>query len=131
MPLIFQLILSIWYDPPDPSASVDFGGLPTAAAILGPVYPYLPDEVPATLDGLIQAAAHIWMTSDLMWAGTRLLGGMSAGFGLRTALPTRPWETMAIVLGGWGAAHFASEPAGTIRTIHTLWAAVLGSGSHI
>jgi hypothetical protein len=32
-----------------------------------------------------------------------LLGGMAAGFGLRVILPTRPWETMGIVLAGWAA----------------------------
>jgi hypothetical protein len=54
------------------------------------------------------ASAAAW-ASDPVWAGTRLLGGMSAGFGLRVLLPTRPWETTAIVLAGWSAAGFAGR----------------------
>jgi hypothetical protein len=47
---------------------------------------------------------HIWATSDKIWIGTRLLAGMSAGFGLRVVLPLRPWEVSAVVLSGWAAA---------------------------
>lgn len=51
----------------------------------------------------------LWDHADRVWAGTRLLGGMSAGFGLRILLPTRPWETTGIVLAGWGAAALAGR----------------------
>jgi hypothetical protein len=53
--------------------------------------------------------ADVWSKADRLWLGTRLLGGMSAGFGLRVLLPTRPWETTAIVLAGWAAAAFAAR----------------------
>ncbi len=56
-----------------------------------------------------------WNGADRVWAGTRLLGGMSAGFGLRVLLPTKPWETTGIVLAGWVAAAFVGRMLGAAR----------------
>ncbi|OCF42645.1 hypothetical protein I317_03504 [Kwoniella heveanensis CBS 569] len=56
--------------------------------------------ISTSLDALRADKTYTWT-----WAGTRLLGGMSAGFGLRVLLPTQPWETTLIILAGWvGAA---------------------------
>lgn len=38
---------------------------------------------------------------DEMWIATHLLSGMSSGLALRVLLPTKPWQTMVAVLGGW------------------------------
>lgn len=53
--------------------------------------------------------SEAWARGDRIWAGTRLLGGMSAGYGLRVLLPTKPWETTLIVLAGWMAAAFVGK----------------------
>jgi len=64
----------------------------------------LPSDVVDVIVQLEQEMIGAWAGVDRVWAGTRLLGGMSAGFGLRVLLPTRPWETTGVVLAGWAAA---------------------------
>ena len=106
LPLLLQLFLSIWYtpsmnpheQPPSPSSFSPISTLPQ---------PFISLFSPETLDASLEfesAIAHTWATADKVWVGTRLLGGMSAGFGLRVLLPTRPWETTVIILAGWVAA---------------------------
>ncbi|WWC73673.1 uncharacterized protein I206_107645 [Kwoniella pini CBS 10737] len=96
IPLLLQLILSIWYTPPQSIHE----HLPTTNMALSFISS-LPFNVPPELLDLEIALNHAWSRSDRIWIGTRLLGGMSAGFGLRVLLPTRPWETTGIVLAGW------------------------------
>ena len=103
LPLLLQLFLSIWYTTPIQSphetlqtrSSITFIGLLPQSLLEG-----FPD-----LLEFDHALNHFWLNSDRVWAGTKLLGGMSAGFGLRVLLPTKPWETTTFVLAGWvGAA---------------------------
>lgn len=115
LPLILQLVLSIWYTRPPSihestpsltSTSTPANGslpLPFPISLAESLLDRLP---PAWTDALREVYADIsraWVSTDRVWAGTRLLGGMAAGFGLRVILPTRPWETMGIVLAGWAA----------------------------
>ncbi|CAK9782960.1 hypothetical protein CC85DRAFT_286929 [Cutaneotrichosporon oleaginosum] len=90
LPLVLRLVLRIWYMPTFTEPALSFTGLLTA---------HVPG-IAAEFENL----AHAWGHTDRVWAGTRLLGGMSAGFGLRVLLPTRPWETVSIVLAGWTVA---------------------------
>ncbi|KAI9638837.1 Arv1-like family-domain-containing protein [Dioszegia hungarica] len=97
LPLLLHLLLSIWYSPPThPSSSTPLDTLHLPSM--------LTDNLPLELISVMHTLHHLWNTTDRIWAGTRLLGGMSAGFGLRVVLPTRPWETTGIVSAGWGAA---------------------------
>lgn len=64
----------------------------------------LPDATRISVLASGNDMVDLWNRTDLIWAGTRLLGGMSAAFGLRVILPTRPIETTMIVLAGWTAA---------------------------
>jgi hypothetical protein len=98
LPLALQLILSIWYTPDSSNVSTPFIRLPSILT------QHVSEEILATVQDALQDAMTVWNQTDRIWAGTKLLGGMSAGFGLRVILPTRPWETTAIVLAGWGAA---------------------------
>lgn len=107
LPLVLQLFLTVWYTPPA------WGTQPAPSASLVsllPVVAHVHPEVRAFLSALDE----LWTGGDRVWAGTRLLGGMSAGFGLRVLLPTRPWETTAIVLAGWGAAAVAGKAVETV-----------------
>ncbi|WVR08038.1 hypothetical protein IAU60_005082 [Kwoniella sp. DSM 27419] len=101
LPLLLQLILSLWYTPPT-SIHEPLPSITSPASFLSS----LPFHrlIPAPLLQIETALAHAWLRSDRIWAGTKLLGGMSAGFGLRVLLPTRPWETTGIVLAGWAGA---------------------------
>ncbi|BEJ04340.1 hypothetical protein CcaverHIS641_0201570 [Cutaneotrichosporon cavernicola] len=90
LPLVLGLVLRIWYTPTYSDPEFGFTGLLAAHS------PGVAAEV--------AALAKAWGHTDRVWAGTRLLGGMSAGFGLRVLLPTRPLETVSIVLAGWTAA---------------------------
>lgn len=90
LPLVLRLVLRIWYTPVFSDPALGLTGL-------------LADHAPS-LAAEVEKFAHAWGHTDRVWAGTRLLGGMSAGFGLRVLLPTRPWETVSIVLAGWTAA---------------------------
>lgn len=106
LPLLLQLTLGIWYTsiPSNqegrqlPALGVNLPSLVPSS--LGP----LAAQIQSALDDLLKHMSVMWQESDRVWAGTRILGGMSAGFGLRVLLPTRPWETTAIVMAGWGAA---------------------------
>ncbi|WVW86905.1 hypothetical protein I302_108960 [Kwoniella bestiolae CBS 10118] len=104
VPLLLQLLLSIWYTPP-PSIHEHLPSTSTTISFLST----LPFKVPPELMELETTLNHAWSRSDRIWVGTRLLGGMSAGFGLRVLLPTKPWETTAIVLAGWLAAAWISQ----------------------
>ncbi|WVQ77766.1 hypothetical protein IAR50_007456 [Cryptococcus sp. DSM 104548] len=96
LPLLFQLLLYPWTTPVIPHHS--------PASILSTLpLPSSWTSSPA-ITGLDQHLSSQWAQTDKIWAGTRLLGGMSAGFGLRVLLPTKPWETTGIVLAGWVAA---------------------------
>ncbi|KAK1923635.1 Arv1-like family-domain-containing protein [Papiliotrema laurentii] len=102
LPLLLQLFLSIWHSPPDP-------------AFTPPAWDTFVDSLPFDISQhpyirqIAMELADVWSKADRLWLGTRLLGGMSAGFGLRVLLPTRPCETTAIVLAGWAAAAFAAR----------------------
>lgn len=107
LPLLLQLALGIWYPPhpsihESPQATGTF--LSPLALIPEFILARLPDSVATTLADITTGASDVWADADRVWAGTRLLGGMSAGFGLRVLLPTRPYQTTTIVLAGWGAA---------------------------
>jgi hypothetical protein len=109
LPLLLQLVLQIWSTPGN--HLIDHVGQ-THTYLINASLASMPRSISDLLSkethlGLIQLEQEVresWLTVDKIWAGTRLLGGMSAGFGLRVILPTRPWETTAIVLGGWIAA---------------------------
>ncbi|WVQ66298.1 uncharacterized protein L199_004477 [Kwoniella botswanensis] len=104
VPLLLQLLLSIWYTPP-PSIHEHLPVTFTSTSF----FSSLPFEIPSGLLELENALNHAWARSDRIWVGTRLLAGMSAGFGLRVLLPTKPWETTMIVLAGWLGAAFVSQ----------------------
>ncbi|WVQ95784.1 hypothetical protein IAU59_002883 [Kwoniella sp. CBS 9459] len=131
LPLLLQLFLSIWHIPSAPSSSFHSSSihvplkvdssehtiLSTIASVLSSssipatLTNNIPSNVITELQAIHLALSHFFealrseKTYTWTWAGTRLLGGMSAGFGLRVLLPTRPWETTAIILAGWvGAA---------------------------
>jgi len=99
VPLVLQLFLSIWYT--SPTATI-----PTSYTSLVDGIPFDIRLYPKMRHALIELE-ELWHRADSVWAGTRLLGGMSAGFGLRVLLPTKPWETTGIVLAGWGGAALA------------------------
>jgi uncharacterized protein YejL (UPF0352 family) len=102
LPLVLQLSLAIWYTPPVPTASS------VSSASLNSLLP-VESRLHPELRAFVDALDEFWTQGDRVWAGTRLLGGMSAGFGLRVLLPTKPWETTAIVLAGWGASAVAAK----------------------
>lgn len=105
LPLILQLVLSIWYtrEPLYPDSQLlDLKNPNFLAALVS-------DDMAESLCTFVNEVASMWQRTDRIWAGTKLLGGMSAGFGLRVILPTKPWETTAIVLAGWGAASMAGR----------------------
>ncbi|AAW44726.2 hypothetical protein CNG03470 [Cryptococcus deneoformans JEC21] len=108
LPLLFQLFLFPWYStqptiheqPPSPSLSLSLlSSLPLPSSFTIP---------PSWLE-TERLLSEAWARGDRIWAGTRLLGGMSAGYGLRVLLPTKPWETTLIVLAGWMAAAFVGK----------------------
>jgi hypothetical protein len=103
LPLALQLVLCIWYTNDPTGHSPRNFTIPNV--IRGLFSPHMADQVQDT----ITQGLGIWNRTDRIWAGTKLLGGMSAGFGLRVILPTRPWETTTIVLAGWGAASLAGR----------------------
>jgi hypothetical protein len=103
LPLVLQLVLSIWYTHDISDKSAYNYTTPTF------IHNRIPQHLASSIEGTITEMLRIWGRTDRIWAGTKLLGGMSAGFGLRVILPTRPWETTAIVLAGWGAASMAGR----------------------
>ena len=70
---------------------------------------FIPERLGDTLVQLGDEMSRVWAGTNHVWAGTRLLGGMSAGFGLRVLLPTKPWETIGVVLAGWMAAALVNK----------------------
>lgn len=121
IPSLLQLVLSIWSNPPlSTSESLSAPGSSASsllltdllAALPASIAQHIPPSIVHTVKDTEAALRSAWGETDKMWAGTRLLGGMSAGFGLRVVLPTRPWETTGIVLTGWAAAHYAGRLAG-------------------
>lgn len=103
LPLALQLVLSIWYTHDTSAKSPASNSTPVF------IYNLFPRHLAKSIDDTITETLRVWERTDRIWAGTKLLGGMSAGFGLRVILPTRPWETTAIVLAGWGAASMAGR----------------------
>jgi hypothetical protein len=103
LPLALQLVLSIWYTHDSYNKSTYNDTVPAF------IHSVLPQQLAKSIDGTTTEMLRVWGRTDRIWAGTKLLGGMSAGFGLRVILPTRPWETTAIVLAGWGAASLAGH----------------------
>lgn len=98
LPLALQLVVSIWHSHDPTKIATHHYSIPSFIKNL------LPQDLVVSIEHATAEMANIWERTDRIWAGTKLLGGMSAGFGLRVILPTRPWETTAIVLAGWGAA---------------------------
>jgi hypothetical protein len=103
LPLALQLVLSIWYTHDIFIKSTYVYTVPTV------IHSLLPGHLTISIEDTITEMLRVWERTDRIWAGTKLLGGMSAGFGLRVILPTRPWETTAIVLAGWGAGSLAGR----------------------
>ena len=103
LPLALQLVLSIWYTRDASDQSTYNYKVPTLTNSL------FPGHLAISTEDTMTEMLRVWGRTDRIWAGTKLLGGMSAGFGLRVILPTRPWETTAIVLAGWGAASMAGR----------------------
>ena len=103
LPLALQLVLNIWYTHDTSAKSAYSYSIPVF------IFNLLPRHLAKSTEGTITEMLRVWERTDRIWAGTKLLGGMSAGFGLRVILPTRPWETTAIVLAGWGAASMAGR----------------------
>jgi hypothetical protein len=97
LPLALQLVLGIWYTHDTSNKSTCDYTVPTFFHSL------LSQHLASSIAETVTEMLRVWERTDRIWAGTKLLGGMSAGFGLRVILPTRPWETTAIVLAGWGA----------------------------
>jgi hypothetical protein len=118
IPLLLQLALGVWSVPHHAHAGERApirAGLSPARivpAAIGPLLlkaaEHVPQEVRQSATEIADALTAAW-DADPVWVGTRMLGSMSAGFGLRVLLPTRPWETTAIVLAGWGAAGAAAH----------------------
>ncbi|ORY34685.1 Arv1-like family-domain-containing protein [Naematelia encephala] len=105
LPLLLQLFLMIYYRPP--TTSIRSVPSPQAMALFPPF-----------AQELVLEATRFWNGTDRLRAGTRLLGGMSSGFGLRVLLPTKPWETTVIVLAGWVAA------AGLGNAVQSMWSLI-------
>ena len=101
LPLLLQLILGIWQAT---EIATDHDDNLIKLSVLSPLLDRLPEPARVSIWASINDMVELWNRTDLIWAGTRLLGGMSAAFGLRVILPTRPIETTAIVLAGWAAA---------------------------
>lgn len=99
LPLLLQLGLSVWSTAASPH-SPQPSSTPLSESF-GAVAPWIVKLIPADVTEQIDRA---WASSNKLWLGTRLLGGMSAGFGLRVLLPTPPLLTTTVVLAGWGAA---------------------------
>lgn len=99
LPLLLQLGLSVWSTAASPN-SPQPSSTPLSESF-GAVAPWIVKLIPADVAEQVDRA---WASSNKLWLGTRLLGGMSAGFGLRVLLPTPPLLTTAVVLAGWGAA---------------------------
>lgn len=117
LPLLLQLFLSIWYSPGPSSheplpATSHMSIISTLPQRIISLFPSDHLNIVTELEGELNRA---WNGADRVWAGTRLLGGMSAGFGLRVLLPTKPWETTGIVLAGWVAAAFVGRMLGAAR----------------
>jgi hypothetical protein len=98
LPLALQLVLSIWYTHTGRSEFITDFHMPTSLDGI------LPENIIRSIEIIIQDGVSIWDKTDRIWAGTKLLGGMSAAFGLRVILPTKPWETSGIILAGGGVA---------------------------
>ena len=131
LPLLLQLFLSIWYHPSSHHESLPLSSPPTL------LVPKLIDTLHSTfeesntsgtwlkilldaLGGLADVESglvELWYSADRVWIGTRLLGGMSAGFGLRVLLPTTPGETTGVVLAGWALGDLVRRNLGLERYI--------------
>ena len=98
LPLLLQIFLSIWYNP----TSSHHETLPaTSSSSISSVLPRFILDISPNLFEIEQTVQQTWKHADRVWIGTRLLGGMSAGFGLRVLLPTSPAETTLSVIVGW------------------------------
>lgn len=104
LPLLLQLVLGIWHTS---EGATDSPETHTDLRTLSGALQILPESMRAPLVAAIRECLDLWNRTDHIWAGTKLLGGMSAGFGLRVILPTRPIETTMIVLCGWTAVDLA------------------------
>jgi hypothetical protein len=106
LPLLLQLVLGIWQTTESPFDHTDST---SQLALLSDTLGRLPESTRITVLAFSHELLQLWYRTDLIWAGTRLLGGMSAAFGLRVILPTRPIETTMIVLAGWAAADYTGR----------------------
>ena len=115
IPLLLHATLQIWTTPPSIAPFSAEYALPMAGLFAR----HRTASHLRYLTSLYNEAAHVWCTSDKIWTGTRLLAGMSAGFGLRVVLPLKPWEVSAVVLAGWaagaGVSAFVADTVGQVR----------------
>ncbi|WVN89930.1 uncharacterized protein L203_105160 [Cryptococcus depauperatus CBS 7841] len=95
-PLLFQLFLYPWCTP---VPTIHEPILPVSSFSIVSSLP-IPISAPSVVLEVEKALQEAWSKGDRIWTGIKLLGDMSAGFGLRVLLPTRPWETAAIILTG-------------------------------
>ncbi|CAD6565396.1 MAG: hypothetical protein TREMPRED_001152 [Tremellales sp. Tagirdzhanova-0007] len=111
LPLLLQVLLSIWYTPGlATDVSLPASAISTRTPAIQERYTrFIPEGLGNTLFQLENEVSRVLGGTDHVWAGTRLLGGMSAGFGLRVLLPTKPWETTGVVLAGWIAAALVNK----------------------
>ncbi|EIW71372.1 hypothetical protein TREMEDRAFT_67728 [Tremella mesenterica DSM 1558] len=129
LPLLLQLILSIWSTSsptstlitPSQLSATDLHTVDTpfplhsSLTILpASLLSFIPPRHLETAGNVETALWEIWTKSDRIWAGTRLLGGMSSGFGLRVLLPTSPRMTTLLVLSGWICGTFAGQMVGSL-----------------
>ncbi|RXK37973.1 hypothetical protein M231_04759 [Tremella mesenterica] len=129
LPLLLQLILSIWstssptstFITPSQLSGADLHSSNTPFPLLSSLtilpaslLSFIPPHYLETVGNVETALWETWTKSDRIWAGTRLLGGMSSGFGLRVLLPTSPRMTTLLVLSGWICGTMAGQMVGSL-----------------
>lgn len=100
--LFLLLLLSVWYSPVQKSITPQLNSKVTSALSK------LENHPTRMAVGLI---VHMFDDDvfDRKWVARNILGGMSAGFGLRVVLDTHPTITTLAILGGWAAKTFIGK----------------------